>query len=97
LFQGEAISEQASDSTEESPDSEGNSSDPLGWKSFDMRSVVNATEDLLLFILSEKGGRVRVFLLRDVIKAADVFLQDEVAGVLNEKPEAREASDSEVC
>ncbi|KAI5556079.1 hypothetical protein BDE02_18G010600 [Populus trichocarpa] len=93
---GEAISEQASDSTEESPDSEGNSSDPLGWKSFDMRSVVNATEDLLLFILSEKGGRVRVFLLRDVIKAADVFLQDEVAGVLNEKPEAREASDSEV-
>uniref|UniRef100_B9ILA8 ABC1 atypical kinase-like domain-containing protein n=1 Tax=Populus trichocarpa TaxID=3694 RepID=B9ILA8_POPTR len=92
---GEAISEQASDSTEESPDSEGNSSDPLGWKSFDMRSVVNATEDLLLFILSEKGGRVRVFLLRDVIKAADVFLQDE-AGVLNEKPEAREASDSEV-
>lgn len=93
---GEAISEQASDSAEESPDSEGNSSDPLGWKSFDMRAVVNATEDLLLFILSEKGGRVRVFLLRDVIKAADVFLQDEVAGVLNEKPEAREASDSEV-
>ncbi|KAJ6373276.1 hypothetical protein OIU76_027583 [Salix suchowensis] len=93
---GEAISEQASDSTEESPDSEGISSDPLGWKSFDMRSVVNATEDLLLFILSEKGSRVRVFLLRDMIKAADVFLQDEVAGMLNEKPEARESSDSEV-
>ncbi|KAG5225155.1 aarF domain-containing protein [Salix suchowensis] len=89
---GEAISEQASDSTEESPDSEGISSDPLGWKSFDMRSVVNATEDLLLFILSEKGSRVRVFLLRDMIKAADVFLQDEVAGMLNEKPEARESS-----
>ncbi|CAK7354046.1 unnamed protein product [Dovyalis caffra] len=92
---GEAISEQASDSSEESPNSEENSSDPLGWKSFDMRSVVNATEDLLLFILSEKGSRVRVFLLRDIIKAADDFLQDEFGCTLNGKPEAREPSDSE--
>jgi hypothetical protein len=43
-----------------------------------MHAVVDSTEDLLLFILSEKGQRVRVFLLRDIVEAADVFLQDEV-------------------
>ncbi|KAI3932695.1 hypothetical protein MKW98_012666 [Papaver atlanticum] len=76
-----AISEQASGSAEEPLDNPAS-----GWKFFDMRSVVAATEDLFHFILSEKGWRVRVFLVQDIIRAADVFLQDEVLPrVLNEK------------
>lgn len=47
------------------------------WRSFDMRAVVSATEDLLLFILSEKGRRVRIFLIRDIIQAVDALLQEE--------------------
>lgn len=91
-----AISEQASKSTRELPNSEENSSSPLGWKSFDMRAVVSATEDFLQFILSEKGLRVRIFLLRDIIGAADVLLEDEVIGrTPSEKLEAIETSKSE--
>jgi aarF domain-containing kinase len=98
LFQIAAISEQASKSTRELPNSEENSSSPLGWKSFDMRAVVSATEDFLQFILSEKGLRVRIFLLRDIIGAADVLLEDEVIGrTPSEKLEAIETSKSEVC
>ncbi|CAI0438606.1 unnamed protein product [Linum tenue] len=66
--------------TGEAANSKDGSPNPLGWKSFDMRAVVSATEDLLLFVLSQKGSRVRVFLLRDMIKAADAFIQDEVVG-----------------
>ncbi|EEF46833.1 uncharacterized protein slr1919 [Ricinus communis] len=91
-----AISEQASESTGEAPKSEEDLTNPFGWKSFDMRSVVGATEDLLLFILSEKGWRVRVFLIRDLIKVVDAFLEDEVVGCISdEKYEASEASKSE--
>lgn len=62
-----------------------------------MHAVVAATEDLLHFILSEKGQRVRVFLVRDIIGAADAFLQDEVGGCMfDENPEARHTLDSEV-
>lgn len=78
-----AISEQASESSEES--SKDNSSNPLGWKSFDMEAVVSATEDLFLFILSKKGSRVRVFLIRDIIGAVDIVLQDEVLGCSSDK------------
>ncbi|KAE8732541.1 ultraviolet-B receptor UVR8-like [Hibiscus syriacus] len=77
-----AISEQASESSEEPPKSEDKGLHPLGWKSFDMRAVVAATEDLMHFILSEKGQLVRVFLLRDIIRAADIFLQDEDHAIL---------------
>ncbi|XP_038712175.1 uncharacterized protein sll0005-like isoform X5 [Tripterygium wilfordii] len=95
-FQITAISEQASDSGQETPNNGEDTSNPLEWKSFDMRAVVGATEDLLQFILSQKGQRVRVFLLRDIIKAADVFLQDEVIGsFFNENPEARGSTVSE--
>ncbi|XP_040968935.1 uncharacterized protein slr1919 isoform X1 [Gossypium hirsutum] len=91
-----AISEQASESSEEPPKSEEKGSHPLGWKSFDMHAVVAATEDLLLFILSEKGQIVRVFLLRDIIRAADIFLQDEVMGRrLDAESKARKTSESE--
>ncbi|XP_050219066.1 uncharacterized protein LOC126669607 [Mercurialis annua] len=91
-----AISEQASASTGEDSNSEENAKDTFVWKSFDMGCVVGATEDLLLFILSEKGWRVRVFLVRDIIKVADAFLQDEVVGcILDEKHEARGASRTE--
>lgn len=96
-FQVAAISEQASESATEPSTSEENSSNAKSWKSFDMRAVVASTEDLLQFILSEKGLRVRIFILRDIIKAADAFLQDEVVGrMLNEKLEATGKSDSEV-
>lgn len=62
-----------------------------------MRTVVSATEDLLLFILSEKGQRVQVFLLRDIIRAADIFLQDEVFGCsLTEEVDAKETLNSQV-
>ncbi|XP_041017614.1 uncharacterized protein slr1919 isoform X1 [Juglans microcarpa x Juglans regia] len=91
-----AISEQPSNSSGEPTNSEDNYSSPLGWKSFDMRAVVAATEDLLLFILSEKGLRVRVFLLRDIIGAADVFMQDKVGGCIpSENVEARETLEFE--
>lgn len=87
-FQIAAISEQVSESSGD-PNTE-KSSRPLGWKSFDMHAVVDATEDLILFILSDKGSRVRLFLLWDIIEAADVFLQDEVIDcLLNEKPQGQ--------
>ncbi|CAN1184915.1 Uncharacterized protein sll0005 [Linum perenne] len=84
-----AISEQSPSESDdgEAVNSKQDSSNPLGWKSFDMRAVVSATEDLLLFVLSEKGSRVRVFLLRDIVKAADAFLEDEVLGdILDKRP-----------
>lgn len=93
LLQVAAISEQAAaESSEES--SKENSSNPLEWKSFDMQAVVSATEDLFLFILSEKGSRVRVFLIRDIIGAVDIALQDEVFGCSSD--EMRQTR-SEVC
>lgn len=98
LFQIAAISEQVSDASEETINSEENLSQSLGWKSFDMRAVVAATEDLLLFILSEKGQRVRVFLLRDIIRAADTFFHDDVFGcILEKKNKARLTPAAEVC
>ncbi|XP_062024281.1 uncharacterized protein LOC133740350 isoform X2 [Rosa rugosa] len=92
-----AISEQASESVRESLNSEESSTpNPLRRKSFDMHAVVAATEDLLHFILSAKGQRVRVFLVRDIIGAADAFFQDEVVGnMFNDNPEARDTLDSE--
>ncbi|CAH9107972.1 unnamed protein product [Cuscuta europaea] len=72
-----------------------NDSNPLEL-SFDMRAVVAATEDLFSFILSEKGSRVRVFIVRDIIKAADVFLQDEILyDLFSEKPHSRDKLKSE--
>ncbi|XP_027355845.1 uncharacterized protein LOC113865469 isoform X2 [Abrus precatorius] len=83
-----AISEQASEITGElSSEKFSNSS---VWKLFDTHAVVDSTEDLLLFILSDKGLRVRLFLLRDIVEAADAFLQDEVIDcVLNENPQGQ--------
>ncbi|KAJ8430217.1 hypothetical protein Cgig2_006725 [Carnegiea gigantea] len=43
-----------------------------------MQSVVAATEDLLLFILSEKGLRIRQYLVRDILKAVDALLQEDL-------------------
>ncbi|KAF6161772.1 hypothetical protein GIB67_013849 [Kingdonia uniflora] len=92
-----AISEQSSELAEEPQDNPAaNASNILGWKSFEMRAVVAATEDLFHFILSDKGWRVRIFLVRDITKAADVFLQEEViACIFNQKLEFGEASDVE--
>ncbi|XP_058068081.1 uncharacterized protein LOC131217240 isoform X4 [Magnolia sinica] len=96
-FQVAAISEQASESAEEKSDKSGtNASHARGWKSFDMRSVVAATEDLFHFILSEKGRRVRVFLVKDIIKAGDAFLHGEALRcIFNENHGLRETSDFE--
>lgn len=88
LFQVAAISEQASEQTgDPSPEK---ISSPSLWKLFDMHAVVDSTEDIFNFILSEKGHRVRLFLLRDIVEAADVFLQDEVIDFpLNERPQGQ--------
>lgn len=95
MFQVAAISEQASESAGETSNVEDNTANPQEWKSFDMRAVVSATEDLLLFILSDKGQRVRVFLLRDIISASNAFIENEVVSCMfNEKLEERE---QEVC
>ncbi|XP_047322386.1 uncharacterized protein sll0005 [Impatiens glandulifera] len=58
------------------------SDNPLEWKSFDMHAVASATEDLFQFILSDKGYKVRIFLVQDIINAADVFLEDVVIGAV---------------
>lgn len=95
FFQIVAISDQASESSGEPSSMEDNNQSPLGWKSFDMYAVVSATEDLLEFILSKKGQRVRVFLLRDIVEAADAFLDDKVVdGIFNGRINTRK---SEVC
>lgn len=78
VIQVAAISEEAFDPAEQHLNSKQDSSNPLRWKSFNMRSVVAATEDLLIFILSEKGRRVRLHLTRDVLQTVDAFLQDAV-------------------
>ncbi|KAL8168270.1 hypothetical protein V2J09_009769, partial [Rumex salicifolius] len=66
---------QASGSDEESEKQKAR--ETFEWKHFDMHSVVAATEDLFQFILSEKGLRVRLYIVRDVLEAADAFLEDE--------------------
>lgn len=94
-----AISEQASEPEDkESNNSAANVSDVKGWKSFDMRAVVSATEDLFQFILSEKGRRVRVFLVQDIIEASDAFLEGEALPcIFDEKQDAKVVPDFEVC
>ncbi|KAK9097823.1 hypothetical protein Syun_024868 [Stephania yunnanensis] len=83
-----AISEEVSESAEEPVSNYEANRSSLGSKSFDMDSVVAATEDLLHFILSEKGWRVRVFLVQDIVKASDLFLQEEIFdGIVNKKAE----------
>ncbi|PWA92030.1 protein kinase superfamily protein [Artemisia annua] len=58
------------------------SSSPLEANSFDMHAVVASTEDLFKFILSEKGYRVRLFIVRDIIGVADIFLDDQVTSCM---------------
>ncbi|KAF7093559.1 hypothetical protein CFC21_095967 [Triticum aestivum] len=69
-----AISQQSSESSKKP--GEENTASSSDWRSFDMHSVVSATEDLFHFILSRKGWRVRVFLIQDIVKASDAFLQE---------------------
>ncbi|KAK9682966.1 hypothetical protein RND81_10G109700 [Saponaria officinalis] len=90
-----AISEEASDSAEPRPNFEHESSIPVRWKSFDMKSVVAATEDLFLFILSKKGLRVRLHLTRDILKAADAFLIEEVVRKFDDDFYERKTSSEE--
>lgn len=66
------------------------------WRSFDMHSVVAATEDLFDFILSRKGWRVRVFLVQDIIKASDAFLQEATFPHVFEKDRKMGELDPEV-
>ncbi|KVH95112.1 Protein kinase-like domain-containing protein, partial [Cynara cardunculus var. scolymus] len=76
-------------------DTHKSSSNPLEWKSFDMHAVVSATEDLFKFILSEKGFRVRLFIVRDIVKVADIFLQDEVTSSMFDENQPRQTVESE--
>lgn len=91
MFQVAAISEQSSESPGEKS--------PLRWKLFDMRAVVAATEDIFQFILSENGLRVRVLLVRDILKAADIFLEEKLVAHIfdEEKLGPIERLESEVC
>lgn len=86
LFQIAAISAQASETKRTSQET---SSKAVNWKSFEMTAVVSAAEDLFDFILSEKGLKVQVCLMRDILSAADTFLDQEVASKFGE--------DSKVC
>ncbi|XP_024993637.1 uncharacterized protein LOC112527309 isoform X2 [Cynara cardunculus var. scolymus] len=90
-----AISEQPSETDGEVDDTHKSSSNPLEWKSFDMHAVVSATEDLFKFILSEKGFRVRLFIVRDIVKVADIFLQDEVTSSMFDENQPRQTVESE--
>ncbi|XP_008781808.2 uncharacterized protein slr1919 [Phoenix dactylifera] len=91
-----AISEESSEcASENGSDYSAMASNVQGWKFFDMRSVVAATEDLFQFILSEKGWRIRVFLIQDIIKAADAFLQETSFPCIFVEEEASKISDSE--
>ncbi|KAJ4962898.1 hypothetical protein NE237_022837 [Protea cynaroides] len=87
-----AISEQASESEVPPNNTAANASN--SWKSFNMRAVVAATEDLFHFILSNKGQRVRIFLVRDIMRAADIFLKEASPCIFYEF-EAKETSHSE--
>ncbi|KAF7138556.1 hypothetical protein RHSIM_Rhsim07G0168100 [Rhododendron simsii] len=92
-----AISEQASESAGEATKPEDKSTNPLGWKSFDMRAVVSTTKGLFQFILSNKCLRVRIFLARDITKVADIFLEDEVVEwIFNDKDQSRNTSEPEL-
>lgn len=57
---------------------DGRSSLAGGGRAINMHAVVAATEDLFKFILSDKGYRVRVFLIKDIIIAGNIFLRDEI-------------------
>ena len=91
-----AISEQPSETDGEVNEARKSSSNPLEWKSFDMHAVVSATEDLFKFILSEKGFRVRLFIVRDIVKVADIFLQDEVTPSVFDEDQSTQTVESEV-
>jgi aarF domain-containing kinase len=69
-----AISQQASESSNKQGDE--NTASSSEWRSFDMHSVVAVTEDLFSFHFLRKGWRVRVFLVQDIVKASDAFLQE---------------------
>lgn len=90
-----AISEQPSEKDGEVNNAHKSFSNPLEWKSFDMHAVVSATEDLFKFILSEKGFRVRLFIVRDILKVADIFLQDEVTSSIFDENQPRQTVESE--
>ncbi|MCO5552338.1 hypothetical protein L7F22_005849 [Adiantum nelumboides] len=46
------------------------------WGMFDTRTVVSATSDLLEYILSEEGYRVRVLLVQDMVNSFSAFLDE---------------------
>ncbi|XP_071696174.1 uncharacterized protein [Rutidosis leptorrhynchoides] len=92
-----AISVQSSQKTEKvDNNAHKSSSSPLEWNSFDMHAVVASTEDLLKFILSDKGFRVRLFIIRDILQVADVFLDDQLSFCMfDENRQPRYKVDSE--
>ncbi|KAL8499415.1 hypothetical protein ACS0TY_022404 [Phlomoides rotata] len=77
-----AISAQASETKRTSQETSPN---PANWKSFDMTAVVSAAEDLFDFILSDEGSKVQVCLMRDILSAADTFLDQEIVSRYDDK------------
>lgn len=94
-----AISEQASETGDEQLNHSGMnmSENAGGWKSFNMRTVAAATEDLFHFILSEKGRRVRIFLVKDIVNVADSLIEGEaMACNVPDKAKTKNTSKNEV-
>lgn len=61
-----------------------------------MHYVVASTEDLFNFVLSEKGWRVRVFLVQDILKAADTFIKEAGFSCMFDNQKTMESSELEV-
>ncbi|XP_031483097.1 protein ACTIVITY OF BC1 COMPLEX KINASE 3, chloroplastic isoform X5 [Nymphaea colorata] len=66
------------------------------WKSFDMRAVVLATEDLFNFIFSGQGLRVQIFLCQDIVKAADAFFDPKVLSSFSSEGEEKEKGNATI-
>ncbi|EFJ34697.1 hypothetical protein SELMODRAFT_166503 [Selaginella moellendorffii] len=47
-------------------------------QSFDMRAVASAADDLLAYILSDKGIRVRILLVKDIVKALNALIKESI-------------------
>ncbi|XP_024528340.1 uncharacterized protein LOC9630964 [Selaginella moellendorffii] len=69
-------------------------------QSFDMRAVASAADDLLAYILSDKGIRVRILLVKDIVKALNALIKESILefyGLENQRSNVvEEAPDQDV-
>ncbi|MCO5599660.1 hypothetical protein L7F22_053765 [Adiantum nelumboides] len=64
------------------------------WGMFDTRTVVSATSDLLEYILSEEGYRVRVLLVQDIVNSFSAFLDEALWTYVESHTSARSRYES---